>query len=106
MIKEGSSTAQIPIGQTVMVSFVRTPADMQCYVNGTERSMTVISGALAVWPGPAAGTTKIGAFVATEASNGVDGLLGEILITGLLTPTQRSVSGLSTADRTWSAHVA
>lgn len=92
VIKEGSSLAQIPVGQTVMLSYVRTAADMECHVNGTARTITLVAGTLATWPAPAAGTTYLGAFVDTSggSSGGVDCLLGEFLITSPLTPTQRA----------------
>lgn len=90
VIKEGTTTAQIPIGETVMASFVRTAADMECYLNAEARTLTLLSGTLSTWSAPAAGSTRLGAFVGASASNGIDGLLGEWLITSPLTADQRA----------------
>jgi hypothetical protein len=80
VIKEGSSTGQVPVGSTVTVNFVHT-ADMECYTNGEQRTLSLISGALATWPAPATGSTFLGAFVSGGASsNGLDVLLGEWLM--------------------------
>ena len=97
VIKDGTTTAQIHIGITSMLSFVSLAADLECYVDATPRTMALISGALATWPATPAGTTYVGAFVGTgsppPSSNGVDGLLGEWLITVAAYDRAAPVSG-------------
>lgn len=91
VIKLGTSLAQVPVREPVMLSYLINNSDLRAFVNGVEASLVLSEGTLSAWTAPAAGESQIGASLFDGASSGgIDCVLGEFLVTSPLSAVQRA----------------